>query len=115
MKIYLVWYDNGESYEDWYEYVVGIFDSFEKAQEKVAKCGYTKKTEDERDFLRNKYLKEIAVPCPCGFASLEQCTIYHESKYPEPSDYYECENLEKRCPYYNYNYSEMRIEERPLE
>lgn len=43
MKVYLVYFDNGESYEDYDEWVEAIFDSEEKAISYIEDSDFTKR------------------------------------------------------------------------
>lgn len=40
MKVYAVWYDNGEAYEDNYQDIEAICSSYEKAVKFIEGCGY---------------------------------------------------------------------------
>lgn len=40
MKVYVVWYDNGEAYEDNYQDIEAICSSYEKAVKFIEGCGY---------------------------------------------------------------------------
>ena len=40
MKVYVVWYDNGEAYEDNYQDIEAICSSYEKAVKFIEDCGY---------------------------------------------------------------------------
>lgn len=40
MKVYVVWYDNGEAYEDNYQDIEAICSSYEKAVKFIEDCDY---------------------------------------------------------------------------
>lgn len=57
-KVWLVWYDNGQGYDDHYESVVGVFSSPEKAQE----------------YIKRMETTPGAIPCP-GYLSTDKREI----------------------------------------
>lgn len=47
MKVYLVYFDNGEAYEDYYEWVEAAFDSEEKAIKYIEDSDFIKRERAE--------------------------------------------------------------------
>lgn len=47
MKVYAAMYNNGEQYEDNYEYVEAVFSTYEKAVEHIEGQGYVKNPNDK--------------------------------------------------------------------
>lgn len=74
MKAYVVWYDNGEQWEDNYQCIKCIFSSQEKAEEHLKKLGLEKF--ETKAFKRNEGL----VPC---------------YKWKEPGPKHQCEKVIK--------------------
>lgn len=45
MKVFIVMQDNGESYEDYSEWIVAVYSSKERAVESIKSKGFTERTE----------------------------------------------------------------------
>jgi hypothetical protein len=45
-KVYVVWYDNGEEYDDNYQDIDRIFSSYDDAAKYLDDCGYIKQVEN---------------------------------------------------------------------
>ena len=98
MYVYLTMYNNGEQYEDNYEWVVGVFSSHELAEQDIFNRGYTVKN---TKYMTYSLPEKTNGSCSQGFKSLDDC--YED-------DSFDCPSFE--CPFMNSpDYSFMRIDE----
>ena len=98
MYVYLTMYNNGEQYEDNYEWVVGVFSSHELAEQDIFNRGYTVKNTKRMTYSQPE---KTYGPCSHGFKSLIDC-------YKDDS--VDCDFSD--CPFVDSpDYSFMRIDE----
>lgn len=105
-RVYVIWYDNCEPYEDGFQCIEKIFASYDDAKKYLDNMGYVSKTEmrycnwdsDVLDNEPNNRRKEIEVwglPIPECAGNCERCDY---DKY-------------KECGYAPYDNSEWTIQE----
>lgn len=118
MNVYVVWYDNGEQWEDNYQYIDGIFLTREAA-EKYLDEEYQRYDTKQWDGKQNKFVDAVAwkkkprekQPCSRGYSNCDECRKYLDwldNDY-EPEDF--CDEYDDMDDFDWYKYESWEIRE----